>query len=361
MELRYYIQEQEHQRYIQARRRAKALSPFSLVITALLTTFPLVVLLYAAVEKILTGWQLGLLALAALALSGANFYTRARYWRKNNAKLPKSIHRSDDEFWKEHRLTASRDGVVIHCGSLKREYPWAAFGGFEEFEGLLIPIFNAQSADLIPLRALDSMGGAAAFQEKFTQLAKASLQALAAQGAENAESAPVALTFSYSYTADTYIRDQRDAARKRYTTKLFLNRSVMSKFALTVLMIYAISTANSAVMVLIYAAIALILNYEHISVFTPLLEKRMRKELRPIIALQPDRKATLTLTNKHLRIAGDLHYLDLPFTDIVMMRKLPNALAFYLTSNTVLTVPGPPDTKDGEVDKLFRLLQPVIH
>ena len=361
MELRYHIQEPEHQRYIQARRRAKALSPFSLIVTALLTAFPLFVLLYAVVENVLSGWQLGLFALAAVALSGANFYTRARYWRKDDTKLPKSIHRSDDEFWKEHRLIASKDGVVIHCGSLKREYPWAAFGGFEEFEELLIPIFNAQSADLIPIRALDSMGGSAAFQETFTKLAKSSMQALAAQGAENAEPAPVALTFSYSYTADTYIRDQRDATRKRYTTKLFLNRAVMSKFALTVLMIYAIATAKSAGMVLVYAAIALILNYEHISVFTPLLEKRMRKELRSLIALQPDRKATLTLTNKRLRVAGDLHYLDLPFTDIIMMRKLPHALAFYLTSNTVLTVPGPPDTKDGDLDKLFRLLQPVIH
>ena len=88
MELRYHIQEPEHQRYIQARRRAKALSPFSLIVTALLTAFPLFVLLYAVVENVLSDWQLGLFALAAVALSGSNFYTRARYWRKDNTKLP---------------------------------------------------------------------------------------------------------------------------------------------------------------------------------------------------------------------------------------------------------------------------------
>ena len=108
MELRYTIRESEYNNYFNSRRRAKALSPTSLAITALMTIFPLLMPTYAAYAKIMSGKMLLLTAVLAIGLSVANFYFRSRSWR--NTSPQKKHSQEDSKRWTEpHILTVNKD------------------------------------------------------------------------------------------------------------------------------------------------------------------------------------------------------------------------------------------------------------
>lgn len=356
MELRYHIQESEHIRFVQARRRTRALTPFSLAVTALLVVFPLLLPAYGAYAKILTGPQLLIVTIVAAALSVCNFFVRSRSWSK---KPPKKYARSmAPEFWAEpHIITANSDGVKLRCGEEIMEYPWQSFGGFEEMEGILAPVFNSQYVDLIPLHELEKVGGSQAFQDAIVEMAKENLRKNVKKAAAAAENLKPVLTLNYRYSKENYLRDQRDSARRRYLTRWVFNRSIISKLLLSALMCYALVTTTSALLRIIYVIILLAINFEHISAFTPILDNQMERMLRPVLALRPAQEAKLTLFATRIRVEAELHYMDFSFSDILAVSMLPSAVAIYLKSQTTLTVPGSPENTDEELDKLYNFIR----
>lgn len=356
MELRYHIQESEHIRFTQARRRIRALTPFSLTVTALLVVFPLLVPAYGAYAKVLTGPQLLVVTIIAVALSGCNFFVRSRSWSK---KPPKKYARSlAAEFWTEpHILTANSDGVKLRCGEEVREYPWQSFGGFEEQEGLLAPVFNSQYIDLIPLHELEKAGGSEAFQDTIVEMAKDNLRKNVKKAAAAAENLKPVLTLNYRYSREDYLRDQRDSARRRYLTRWVLNRNVIGKLLLSVLMCYALFTTTFALLRIVYAVIILLINFEHISAFTPILDSQMARMLRPVLALRPAQEATFTLFATRIRVVAELHYMEFTFSDIQAVSMLPHGVAIYLKSQTTLTVPGSPQNKQEDLEKIYNFIR----
>jgi len=358
MELRYHIKESEHIRFVHARRRADALSPFSVAVTLLLTVFPIALPLYAAYANIMSGASLLLCALLAVCLSCANFYFRTRNWRKQPPEKYAKGKELDPHLWSEtHILTVSADGVKLRCGDQVREYPWQLFGGFEEAEGVLAPIFNAQFIDLIPLHELEQVGGSQAFQNIMTEAAKENLRKNVKQAADEAEKLVPVSTLTYRYSRENYLRDQRDSAHRRYLTRWIFNRNMVSKVSMALLMFYAMSTTSSILLKLVYLAIALILNAEHIAAFTSILDKQMTRLLQPILALHPDQEATFYLFTKSIRVVGELHFMEFPYSEITAVKMLPHGLAIYLKSQTTLTIPGSPENDDEELAKIYHFIR----
>lgn len=338
MELRYYVSEADYIRRLQAQRKERLRQPLNILFTGIMTVIPLGVFVFSWTQGLFAGWSLALLGAAAAALAAANLAVRLGYWKRADAELAvmKKTGKVNDDFWKEHRLSVSQEGVSLKSGGYAVQYGWASFGGFWRSEGLLMPVFNAQSIDLIPLEALRDLGGPEAFEDAFIRLAKRGLQAEQEEARSRVTGNPL---LRYAYTRETYVRDQRDARRRRYTTRLIWNRAVLAKLLLSGVMIYAAWASEALWLRLVYILILLLLNYEHLQVFSPLLKGQLERQLRPVLALRPEREAEVYLTADSVVVEGDVHFLELPLSEIAALRRLPHGAALYLVTQTVLTIP----------------------
>lgn len=351
MNLKYKVSEAEYDQYLRERRRRELEKPLNRFFTVVLVAMPLAVLLFAVSAQVLTGWPLAALAVVAIALSVCNFLVRTR-WERSDKVLNaiKSRNGITSDFWLEHRLRVDEQGFWLACGSYKAEYQWICFGGFEEIGDTLVPIFNASPADIIPASAIAAFGGKEAFITAFTDLAKAA----ARKALDMTPPEHVLLRLDYRYPKDDYLRDQRDARRKKYTTKLIFNRALYAKLTITSVLIYAACTATSAAMLALYLFLIFLCNYEHIANFSPLLLRRLSKDIRPIMALHPGQDASLYVTSEGISVRGDIHAMDLPYQQILAVRRTAHAAVLYLASQTMLTVPAPPATEQETFDAFLK-------
>ena len=354
MNLTYKVSEAEYDQYLRERRRRELEKPLNRFFTAVLVAMPLAVLLFAAAARVLTGWPLAALAVVAIALSICNFLVRTRYWERSDKVLTAIKNRNGitSDFWLEHRLRVDEQGFRLVCGNYKAEYQWVSFGGFEEIGDILVPIFNASPADIIPPGAIAAFGGKDAFITAFTDLAKAA----ARKALDTAPPEHALLRLDYRYPKEAYLRDQRDARRKKYTTKLIFNRALYAKLTITSVLIYAACTAASAAMLVLYLFLIFLCNYEHIANFSPLLLRRLSKDIRPVMALRPSQSASLYVTSEGVSVRGDIHAMDLPYQQILAVRQTSHAAALYLASQTILTVPAPPATEQESFDAFLEMI-----
>lgn len=345
MELQYHVSERDYIRHLEARKKERLRQPLNIFFTVVTALIPLSIFAFCWIQNLFTGWSLAALGLATLALSAANLTIRLGCWKRSDAELAvmKKTGKVSEDFWREHHLSVSEEGVSLKSGGYSVQYDWASFGGFERRADLLLPIFNAQPMDLIPEEALKKWGGPESFQEAFTDLAKQGIRAGQAEARSRVQGSPL---LCYAYTKDAYVRDQRDAQRRRYTTRLIWNRAVLAKLLLSGVMIYAICTSVNLWLCLVYALILLMLNYEHLRSFSPLLARQLNRQLRPVLALKPQRQTELFLSEDSLVVKGDLHFLELPLSEILALRRLPHGAALYLTSQTILTVPEEAESFD---------------
>lgn len=348
MNLKYKVSEAEYDQYLRERRKRELEKPLNRFFTVVLALMPLAVLLFAAAAKLMEGKSLMLLAVVTIGLSICNVLVRTRYWGRSDKVLSaiRSRNGITDDFWLEHRLRVDEQGFRLICGEHKAEYQWNCFGGFEEIDDMLIPIFNASPADIIPAGAIAAFGGKEALIEAFIAPAKAA----ARRAQDMTPPKNILLRLDYQYEKEDYLRDLRDGQRKKYTTKLIFDRAFYAKLTITAVLIYAAVVASSPAMLALYIFLILLCNYEHISIFTPLLLRRLRKNIRAIMVLRPGRGASLYLTPAGISIRGDIHAMDLPYREILAVRRTAHAAVLYLASQTMLTVPAPPATEQKDFD-----------
>lgn len=354
MNLKYRVTEQEYECYLQKSRERTLNKPLNRFFTTVLVAGPLAVLLYCIVHQIFAGWKLGAAVLVAIVLSTCNYFIRTKYWNHSSVVLQaiKARNGISKDFWLEHKLCVDDKGVRLVCGNYKADYHWVSFGGFEEINGMLIPIFNAVPADIIPCGIIASWGGTEAFITAFTNHAKEGLR----KEQDTSPPADFLIRLDYQYNRESYLRDQRDAQRQKYTTRLIFNKALYAKLSLTGVMIYAACTTSSLTLLTVCVFLVFLLNYEHIAVFSPILLKRLNKNIRPILALRPEQAVQTYVTQKEISIRGDIHAIDLPYEQILAVRRVPHAVALYLTSQTILTVPAPPSTNQELFDKFYEIV-----
>ena len=361
MEMKYKVSRELYREYLQAERTEKSRKPLNRVLTLALSAMPPVLVVYLISQGLISGWPAALCAVLALALGAFNWFARTALWEKGKLRiaLPGGRGEPGEDFWKEHKLSFDAQGVRLSGGGFKTEYGWAAYGGFREYDGMLLPIFNAQPLDIIPREAAAKFGGAEGLKEAFAAAAREGMRSQTAEARAKLPQDPACL-LEYRYCADRYVEDQRDARRAKYRTRLILSKAVLAKLLLTLVMIYAIATAKSAAAIALYAALILVFNYEHIAVFTGLLERRLRRELKPVLALRPHTLARLYVTDEGLTVEGDIHFLELPWREIRCLRTTKKAAALFLANGTILTVPAPPETDGAAFERFLSLVREQV-
>lgn len=361
MEIKYTISEAEYAEYLKLHYEKRSKKPWNVFLTLVLTALPVGLFVLCAVRRLFTGWALAALGAVALVFAAANFLLRTRYWKLSASSAPilQEIKKQGPDFWKTHRLSCTREGVRLTGGSYAAEYRWESFGGFEELGGMLMPIFNAEPLDLIPAAKLAPYGGEAAFRADFLALAKEGIRAGFAEKAQAAEERGAVCSLRYRYTKESYLRDLRDAARKRYTTRLILTKSNAAKLSLIAVLAYAFFHTASPSLKILYVLLALVLGYEHISVFTPLFTRRMETMLRPLLALEPERDVRLFLDDGGVTILGDIHYIEIPMAEIAEIEKTSHAAALYLRSGSVIPVPAPEGDR-AEFELFYSRIKAIV-
>lgn len=361
MELKYTISEADYSKYLRAYYEKRSKKPLNIFFTAALTLLPLAVFAFCVVKKLFSGWALAAVGAVAVLFSAANFLMRTRYWKSNasSGAMMQEHKKLGPDFWKTHRLHFSEDGVRLTGGSYSAEYKWESFGGFEELGGMLIPIFNAQPLDLIPVEKLAQAGGEEAFRSTVLALAKKGIKSGFADKAAEAEARSCICSLHYRYTKESYLRDLRDAYRKRYTTKLILTKANAAKLSIIAVLVYAFCTTASLSLRILYILLILLLAYEHISVFTPLYIRRLETMLRPILVLEPQRDVRLFLDDNGITIIGDIHYIEIPMSEIAEICMTSHAAAVYLKSQSVIPVPIPEGGR-ADFDLFYSRIKAIV-
>lgn len=361
MELKYTISEAEYARYIRAYYEKRSQKPLNIVFTVVLTLLPLAVFGFCLAEKLFSGWALAAVGAVAVVFSAANLLMRTRYWKlgASSGSMMQEHKKLGPDFWKTHRLTFSEEGVKLAGGSYSAEYRWESFGGFEELGGMLLPIFNAQPLDLIPKEKLAQVGGEEIFRSRVLALAKGGIQTgFAGKRTEAGERSHIC-TLQYRYTKESYLRDLRDAHRKMYTTKLILTKSNAAKLSLIAVLVYAFCNSEALSLRILYVFLILLLAYEHISVFTPIYMHRLETMLRPILALEPERDATLYLDDSGITIIGDIHYLEISMSEIADIVMTSHAAAVYLKNRNAIPVPIPEGDR-ADFDLFYSRIKAIV-
>ncbi len=355
MDLRYKVSEAEYDQYLRETRKRTLNKPINRLFTVILVAMPLAILCYCLAEKIFTGWAMGMMAVLTVALSICNFFMRTKYWYHSKTVLAAIKRRNSirDDFWGEHKLHVDEQGIRLVCGGYKAEYAWVSFGGIEEIDGMLLPIFNASPIDIIPAGAIDAWDGKETFFTAFTDLAKASCR----RGLDMTPPQNVLCRLDYQYKKADYLRDQRDARRLKYTTKLILTKTLYAKLTITGALIYAALSTDSPALIAVYIFLILVFNYEHISSFSPLLLRQLEKSIRPIMALRPSQSAALYVTPEGVSVRGDIHAIDFPNKEILAVRRTSHAAILYLASQTMLTVPAPPTTEKAAFEEFLETVR----
>lgn len=340
MELHYTISKETYDRFIQERRKQRMHQPLNRFFTAFLVVFPVGLFIYAIANLRVSGWHAVLIGILAIGLSIGNYAMRRRYWRYSRSELTvmEESGNIQKDFWKEHILRVTKSGITVLCGHIRMESRWETFGGFEQCGDLLLPIFNGEPIDLLTQETLQRVGGIEAFRDSFTRIGREGIQSTAAGQQTPPEDCLISL--DYSYTLETYLRDQRDARRKMYTTKIPWNRSTLVKWLLISIMIYFIGTSDSLATKIGSILAILVLGSEYLINFSPLVDRSMRRDLRPTLALQPNGLFQLYEIEDMLLIRGDIFNIDLPLNEVKAIRMIPHGFALYLQSQTILTIPS---------------------
>lgn len=347
MNLNYRLSEDVYLSYLQAKRRRAMARPFSRVMTCVMCLMPLILLFWAFKADMFSGAGGAAVAVLAVVLSVANLLFRLNYWRfaPSELKALKKQASFNEKLSKEHKLRADENGFKISCGDSEASFSWDSYEGIEYMGELVLPVFSGSAADVIPLSALDKLGEADSFEDRLASLAAAALRSSVREHAAADAGIVPLCTLEYDYSEASYLRDQTEARRARYLTSVPYNKSFFARLSLTGVMLYAVFAVSlSPWMVAVCICFAIVFSLAVIADFSPYLPYSLKKMLAPTLALKPDIHAGLRLTEDRIIVEGDIHYLVIPYSEVLAYRRTKHCAALYLASDTILTVPAPPET-----------------
>lgn len=349
MKITYKVTENQYRDVIAHRMRLANLKPWQLTVTVFLCAVPIVLLLLCALEGALSEGRLILWALAALALSVVNLLFRICYQGRAGRELKKMIRSGKVKkgFFSEHTAEVTPYGLEVSYPGYRQTFPWSGYTATVERKEAMYLMFQDQIADIIPFEAF---GGKLTREEFTQQQCRYVRDAIRKENAEERSALPAdpVCTVKYSYTLETYVRDQLAARRKgALTPALWKSRQYVS-VVLAIFLIYAMTRqANLSLHILEWLILLLILA-PYFILFSPLMEKYIRKQLEKVLMLQPGREATLYLADHELLILGDIHCIRVELQKVLFVADLPHAVALYLPGGTPLTIPVSPDFENSK-------------
>jgi len=247
------------------------------------------------------------------------------------------------DFWKEHRLELHKSSLTLKFGSQEGAFNCRHLDRTAEEGNVLLLYFNygdrkTMERIIVPLNVFKSDTDKAEF---LTALKEASeINVIGADEDEHKIPEGYRFHFSYDYDIKSYFRDQRQAYRAMYLTGLTWTTPNIFKLLITVFLIYlALSVSLSLEIYILLIIGCILLNVQHIMVFSPLINGMMKRGIDSMMIKYLENHAEAYITDEGIIVDSKTIYSEVPFSDIKHIRKLHNAIAVYLPQNAILTIP----------------------
>jgi len=348
MKLSYKVTQEQYIDLIAMTMKERTMKPAQIVLTAVLCGLPVVLVAFMLFTGALADMKMLLLSAALLALAAANFALRMRFHGRAKKELGRMMEngRIHKRFFDKQTLTLDEKGMELSYPGVSSRYLWADYQGMIERKEAYLLYFGGEPAAIVPYAAF-----ADADQKKaFLDAIYANMRlAMIADTREIREEIPcnTFCVLSYSYDLDTYLRHQRAARRQALVQPKLWRRLDSLKIIALMFLFASLILAERASVRAISALMLLGLVMPYIFVLTPLVDISVRRALDQVLRFRPGRNVMLYANEEMIKIVGDIHCLEIPWTQIRAAAEIDGALALYLHSGLPVTIPVGKDIEDS--------------
>ena len=299
-------------------------------------------------------WPLSITTL----LLQATYQLSFEFQVKSTLKLLIRKGQIPDDYWKEHYLELKKLALTLRFGSKSGVFDCRTYVDSTEEGTVLLLFFQSNNRALerviVPLAVFKNEAEKAAL---ISALKQTTVQNYGSDDEVHGIPDEYNFRFSYDYDLTTYFRDQRQAFRARYLTPLAWTSPVLVKLGITAYLVYlAIGKNYSIGADVLIITVCIILNMQHIMIFTPLINLTLHSSITPMLAEYMNHHTDTYITKEKLMVYNKVLYSEVPFSDIRCVYRLPNAIAVYLPKNAILTIPT--TNMDAEtVNKAIRFIR----
>jgi len=330
------------------------MKPTQMALTAVMCGLPVVLVVFMLFTGALANAKMLLLSLALLALAAANLLLRTRFHGRAAKELEKMMQngRIHKRFFDQQTLTLNDQGLSLAYPGFSIRYAWADYAGVVERRETFLLYFGAEPVAIVPRAAFADEAAQKAFFDAIYMHMRAAMIADSREQREDIPEKPFAV-LRYEYDLAGYLRHQRAARRASVLqVKLWKRMDSMKVIAIIFLLAGVFMAVRPAVRA-ISALMLLGLLMPYVFVFSPLVDLSVRRSLDQVLRYRPGHGATLYAWEDGIKIVGDIHCLDITWSQIRAAAEIPEGVALYLTSGLPLTVPVREDIKDSIRFKLF--------
>lgn len=360
MKLSFSVSEEDYLSALLYLLRRKNRTPMRIFTSFVLTAGQFLGVLALAVSGLFSaGQSIFLVVLSAIVMVLNGIFYLPTPWRAR--MLHKKMKRSgqwDEEYEKRHTLTWEGDKLVLRYGKVCHRLPAASVSRLADWRGELLVMTGEVLFCLLPPAVWEGQQTCTreAFRKELLERKfRSSREEIAAKRAELA--AAGRKPYRYSYDRESYLAALREAHRKAYTTSYARTPAVLLRLLAAALLLAVLFWPVAWGYRLLALLAALIFLYPFLQTFSPLLGRKLQRDLEEILSFAPGREAEFYETEKELIFLGDIHCLAIPWADILTMKRMKSGAALYLSNRMIVTVP---DGGTGErPDRVGKLLHPA--
>lgn len=343
--MNYKISEDDYITVLEQQLKQKRKSPVSFFLFLLSTAGQTLFIVYMLLTSPPSAaGVVGLLALSVslTVLSLISFF-RVRPRAKNYLATLRARGKISEEFWKLHTLKVEDETISVRFGSFSNSCEITQIRVEDNrVNAYLLYLGSSKSVfDIVPYSVFGNEKQRLGFADMLRQ---AALQSHLRSGetVRDSVSPDARVLTEFTYDKHSYLKDQKSAFRRMFTTKLAWTPLTVLFLAVSCFFLaYAVSSGR-IFSILLAAAAAVLLNFHYIRIFSPLIDRRIRRDARELLPYFPDGRIRVLLDKAKRQIvaAGSIYCIAFPFSDIQAVRRIPGGMAFYLNQNLIFTASG---------------------
>ena len=278
MKYSYYVTENDYITLLAGLIRRRDRKPLRLIMLLLTTVGQMGLVAWLCLTRLERSqwmfyivWSVLLAAFSVLRVMTARLRAKGTLYRlKDNGQLP-------EDYWKEHKLFRTKEGLVLLYGDVRTVCPPGQLTDVREEDGLLYLMSGENIFNIVPVSTFAEEEKKQAFLEEM----RAFRETRPAQKEEDAFSKEDknAVRISYQQDGKTFVRTQAAAFRAIYTRYPLIEKISLLKLAASIFLIVVAVMNPSVGTAALAIVLTIALNRNHFIVLTPFLYVRVKNEL----------------------------------------------------------------------------------
>ena len=344
MKISYIVTKEDYLQTIIYALKERRKTPVNIIIFLMMTVVQLCAAIWAAVKY--SGQSSAVLWLPVLSIGicALPVFYQLSVTIRARAQMNRDIRKGNisKDFWNRQYVTLENQIFRLKCGKNELVYDCAYFNGAQSIGGILLLSFKKEKAVhqiMVPLSALESMGGGEGLTKLLTEAKRESLGISSDEG--NARPLDAVYFVSFIYSEKEFYGDQIRAARLAYTNRVGWTFANIAKIIAAAFLIYHIfmgSYGSTGFLVFIIIVIILLI-YPIVITFSPLCGLLIRNNIRSLFGALSMQNCALDIAEGKLFYTGETFRNVIPLSYVYSVASGKNLTVIYLKDNSAITIP----------------------